>query len=99
MRYHGKFTLRIENFMKEIFILSSALVLLTSYSASAEFAVKFNAPQPVEYAEQTRGYEIKHDYPSEHYDIHRHRHNDYWANRKQEQIDHRTQTQSVTNGF
>jgi len=65
--------------MKKILILTGALALLAGADANAQISVTFGEP----------GYEMRPDYPSEHYDIHRHRHNDYWARRQQEERAHR----------
>lgn len=73
--------------MKKILMLGSALCVLASYPASAGVAIVFNTPEPVYFYEPTRGYVIQPDYPSEHYDRHRHWHNDYWAHRQQEERD------------
>jgi hypothetical protein len=73
--------------MKKILILSSAMVLMTAYSANAQISVSIGEPAPVYYAPEP-GYVVAPDWPSEHYDIHRHRHNDYWAHRQQEERGH-----------
>ncbi len=78
--------------MKKIIILSSALCLLGSYSANADISVGINLGEPV-YAEpvyaepvyENPGYVMAPDWPSEHYDRHRHRNNDYWAHRQQQE--------------
>lgn len=74
--------------MKKIILLSSALVLFGSYSANAEINVNVDFGSPAVVEEPVRGYIVRPDYPSEHYDIHRHRHNDYWARKQQEEHEH-----------
>jgi hypothetical protein len=76
--------------MKRTIILSSALCLLGSYSANADISVGINLGEPV-YAEpvyENPGYVIAPDYPSYHYDHHRHPHNDYWAHRQHDERAH-----------
>ena len=73
--------------MKKVILLTSALILLGSTSANAEINLNVDFGEPV-YAQpvyMSPGYVIRPDYPSEHYDRHRHRHNDYWARRNQEE--------------
>jgi len=69
--------------MKKIIILSSALCLLGSYSANAEISVNVDFP-----ISESPSYVIAPDYPSYHYDHHRHPHNDYWAHRQHDERDH-----------
>src|SRR5271155_218057 len=78
--------------MKKIIILSSALCLLGSYSANADISVGINLGEPVYtepvYAEpiyENPGYVMAPDYPSYHYDHHRHPHNDYWAHHQHDE--------------
>jgi len=87
-----------ENTMKKIIILSSALCVLASYPANAGVAIVFNEPQPVYYAEPSRGYVMAPDWPSEHYDIHRYRHNDYWSHQKRNDNDRWEQNDGHDNG-
>jgi len=74
--------------MKKIILITSALVLLTGYSANAavDLSVGIGVPAPgYGYAQPAYvepGYVVAPGWPSEHYDIHRHRHNDYWAARR-----------------
>lgn len=82
--------------MKRIIILSSALVILASASAYAD-SVSFgvNVGEPAypaypayaapTYVEPGYGYVMAPDWPSEHYDRHRHRHDDYWARHEREE--------------
>jgi len=71
--------------MKKMIILSGALYMLASQSANAQISVAIGVPV---YAEP--GYvAMAPDYPSEHYDIHRHRHNDYWARQPRQGRGHR----------
>ena len=88
--------------MKKIIMLSSALFLLSSYSADAQVSVTFGeAPvyeaPPVYYTPTVYApsyVEYNHRYPSQYYDMHhQHRHNDmaYWSNhhRQEDARDHR----------
>jgi len=81
--------------MKKIVILSAVFALLAGASANADVSVGFNFGVPVEpvypepvYVEPGPGYVIAPDYPSYHYDRHRHRHNDYWAHRQHDERMH-----------
>ena len=74
--------------MNKIILLSSALCLFASYPANAEVSLNVNLGEPVYYAQPYRGYVMQPDYPSEHYDHHRHGHNDYWAGRQQQEREH-----------
>jgi len=70
--------------MKKIIILSGTLCLLGSYSANAtQISVAIGLP-----VYESPGYVIAPDYPSYHYDHHRHPHNDYWAHRQQQEHGH-----------
>ena len=87
--------------MKNTILLGAACALLAAGSASADvsFGISMGEPQvypvaPVRaypaypaYVEPGPGYAYAPDWPSEHYDRHRHRHNDYWA-RRQEHFEH-----------
>src|SRR5436190_655059 len=67
--------------MKKIIILSSALCLLASYSANAGTTTTVIVGEPI-YTPSlyvSPGYRVAPPWPSEHYDIHNHRHNDYWG--------------------
>ena len=70
--------------MKKIFLISTTVFLLSGYSANAQVSVTFGEPAYVAPAypyAAPYGYAITSDWPSDHYDVHRHRHNDYWAHR------------------
>ncbi len=85
--------------MKKIILLSSAFMLLASASANADVSVGVNfgepeyaepiylAPAPV-YVEPGPSYVVAPDWPSEHYDRHRYRHNNYWAHREHDEHRH-----------
>jgi len=69
--------------MKKILIVSGMFMLLASASANAEVSVGINFGEPVEPVYVAPTYvEPAPDWPSYHYDRHRHRHNDYWAHRR-----------------
>jgi len=69
--------------MKKLLLLTSALCIVGSYAAAAQISVSIGEPVVAEPA-----YVMRPDYPSEHYDIHRHRHNDYWARKQQDERNH-----------
>jgi hypothetical protein len=69
--------------MKKLLVITTALCAFAgANTAQAEISVVLGQPAPAYYAEPAyvpQGYVARPDWPSEHYDIHRHRHNDYWA--------------------
>ncbi len=77
--------------MKKIIVFSAACMLLAGASAHAEISVGIGIGEPVYaapvvpaypmYVEPGPGYVVAPDWPSAHYDHHRHAHNDYWAHR------------------
>jgi hypothetical protein len=71
------------------FTLLTGAILFTSASANAQVSVGINLGVPVEPVYPVPTYITPApDWPSNHYDIHRHRHNDYWAHRQQEHAEH-----------
>ncbi len=78
--------------MKKTIIISALCTLLAGTSANAQVSVGIGIGEPAypapsypaypAYVEPGPGYVVAPDWPSEHYDIHRHRHNDYWAHRQ-----------------
>jgi len=77
--------------MKKIFILSSAFIMLAGASANAEVSVGISLggpvaePAPMYIAPAPTYITPVPDWPSYHYDRHRHWHNDYWAHRHYEE--------------
>jgi hypothetical protein len=73
--------------MKILFPLTAACMLVSA-SAWANVNVDIGIGVPVAepvYAPQPQGYVLAPDWPSLHYDRHRHFHNDYWAHRQAEE--------------
>ena len=80
--------------LAKILIAGSILSFTIGYAAHAEVSFQvgigepgYGAPAPYPYyAEPYAPYAAsERDWPSEHYDRHRHGHNDYWAHRYQEE--------------
>ena len=70
--------------------LLTATVLLAATSAKADVSVGVTFGEPEYPAYAAPGYVVAPapDWPSYHYDHHRHGHNDYWAHRRYEEHDH-----------